>query len=295
MTTLDLHEMTSRIVTQLVGQFGNLLAGVMLYDEYKQEFVSYAFAGRGVGLIRKGARIPLGKGMIGQAGLTRRTQLSNNTSQHPHFVPLPGLDVRAEVVVPIMREDKLLAVFVMDSEEEEAFRPDDVLLLETLAAQLAPVIENAWLFGQLSASYDHTLHALVAALDARDRETEGHSRRVVAYSLAIAAKMGLTDSEVAVLQRGALLHDIGKIGVPDAILHKPGPLDEPEWEIMRQHPEWGERILAGIPFLEEAKKIVRAHQERWDGRGYPDGLTGQAIPLSARIFAVADTLVHRQR
>ncbi|MBI3764273.1 MAG: diguanylate cyclase, partial [Chloroflexi bacterium] len=170
-----------------------------------------------------------------------------------------------------------------------AFRPDDVLLLETLAAQLAPAVENAQLFRDLGASYDHTLDALAAALDARDKETEGHSRRVVAFTLALARRMNLPEEELATIQRGAILHDIGKIGVPDAILLKPGPLTDEERAIMRNHPEWGRRILSGIPFLAGAAEIVRAHQERWDGAGYPQGRKGEAIPLGARIFAVADT------
>ncbi|HET6319232.1 MAG TPA: HD domain-containing phosphohydrolase [Chloroflexota bacterium] len=150
--------------------------------------------------------------------------------------------------------------------------------------------ENARLFRELTAAYDHTLDALAAALDARDKETEGHSRRVVAYTLALAHLMQVCPDDIATLRRGALLHDIGKIGVPDSILRKPGALDEAEWVIMRQHPQWGERILSGIPFLQSAAEIVCTHQERWDGKGYPSGLSGESIPLGARIFAVADTL-----
>ncbi len=130
----------------------------------------------------------------------------------------------------------------------------------------------------------------MAALDARDKETEGHSRRVVAFTLALARRLEVTEAEMPTVRRGALLHDIGKIGVPDAILHKPGPLAEDEWKIMRQHPEWGASILRGIPFLESAVKVLLAHHERWDGGGYPRGLRGEEIPFGARIFALADTL-----
>jgi len=156
---------------------------------------------------------------------------------------------------------------------------------------LAPAIDNARLFRDLSASYDHTLDALVAALDARDKETEGHSRRVVIYTMALARQLGVggDEKELAIIRRGALLHDIGKIGVPDAILLKPGPLTDEERAVMRRHPEWGERILSGIPFLAGAAEIVCAHQERWDGKGYPRELQGETIPLGARIFAIADT------
>jgi HD-GYP domain-containing protein (c-di-GMP phosphodiesterase class II) len=139
-------------------------------------------------------------------------------------------------------------------------------------------------------SYQTTLDALVAALDAREHETSDHSQRVLRFTLAIADRMGTPDHLLHDIGRGALLHDIGKIGVPDAILLKPGVLTAEEWEEMRRHPQIGWTILKSIPFLEGAAEIVLSHQERWDGRGYPRGLGGEAIPLGARIFAIADTL-----
>lgn len=138
-------------------------------------------------------------------------------------------------------------------------------------------------------TYDATLHALSNALDVRDTETEGHARRVVRYMELIAEELGLPEDMYPTLRRGALLHDIGKIGVPDHVLRKPGPLNEAEWAVMRTHPDLGAGIIEEIPFLEEVAVIVRAHHERWDGRGYPDGLAGNDIPLGARIFAVADS------
>ncbi|HWV39671.1 MAG TPA: HD domain-containing phosphohydrolase [Vulgatibacter sp.] len=139
-------------------------------------------------------------------------------------------------------------------------------------------------------AYTHTLDALVAALDAREHETSDHSQRVVRFTRAIAEQMGISGHELGVMCRGALLHDIGKIGVPDAILLKPGPLNALEWEEMRRHPEIGFQILRGIRFLEEPSQIVLAHQEHFDGKGYPRALRGEEIPLGARIFAIADTL-----
>src|SRR6266550_7407992 len=129
-------------------------------------------------------------------------------------------------------------------------------------------------------TYDTTLQALSNALDVRDSETEGHSRRVVEYMELIIAQMPVVPGHLATLRRGALLHDIGKIGVPDNVLRKPAALSESEWALMRRHPEHGARIIA---------RIVRHHHERWDGKGYPDGLAGEAIPLGARVFAVADS------
>lgn len=138
-------------------------------------------------------------------------------------------------------------------------------------------------------TYDATLAALSSALDVRDTETEGHARRVVRYMELIAEVLKVPVAQHPTLRRGALLHDIGKIGVPDHILRKPGALTDGEWTTMKTHPDLGARIIANIPFLEEVAVIIRAHHERWDGNGYPEGLAGEHIPLGARIFAVADS------
>jgi putative nucleotidyltransferase with HDIG domain len=146
------------------------------------------------------------------------------------------------------------------------------------------------LLGRLQGSYQATLEALATALDTRDSETLGHSRRVASYTIAVARRLGVQEPDLTDIYRGALLHDVGKIGVPDAILRKPARLTDDEWAEMRKHPEAGYRILEGVPFLEEARRIVLSHQERYDGRGYPRGLKGKEIPIGARIFTVVDTL-----
>jgi putative nucleotidyltransferase with HDIG domain len=138
-------------------------------------------------------------------------------------------------------------------------------------------------------TYDATLTALTSALDFRDNETGGHSDRVVGYMELVLEQMNIRGAELATLRRGALLHDVGKIGVPDNVLRKPTALSESEWAVMKRHPEFGAQIIAGIPFLEDVARIVRHHHERWDGMGYPDGLKGDRIPLGARIFAVGDS------
>jgi hypothetical protein len=144
---------------------------------------------------------------------------------------------------------------------------------------------------QLRETYDGTLEALVSALDARDRETKGHSLRVAKYMMEIAYHMGIEPGteEWVDMQRGGLLHDIGKIGVSDTILHKPGPLTEEEWVDMRRHPKIGHDMIKEISFLSGAACIVLAHHERYDGKGYPNGLKSDEIPLGARIFVLADT------
>jgi putative nucleotidyltransferase with HDIG domain len=142
----------------------------------------------------------------------------------------------------------------------------------------------------LERSYDITLEALGDALDLKDAETEGHSKRVTAFTIAIARAMGLQKDQISVIARGAFLHDIGKMAIPDSILRKPGKLTPDEVAIMREHCYRGYQLLKRIPFLHEAAEIVYSHQEKFDGTGYPRGLRGEEIPLGARLFAIADTL-----
>ncbi|MDE3103569.1 MAG: response regulator [Acidobacteriota bacterium] len=143
---------------------------------------------------------------------------------------------------------------------------------------------------ELERSYDITLEAMAVALDMRDEETEGHSKRVTAYTIQLGRELGLNSTQLRTIARGAFLHDIGKIAIPDAILLKPGRLNEEEMAVMRQHCERGFQIVSKIEFLQEARDIVLSHHERFDGKGYPRGLSGQSIPLGARLFAIADTM-----
>lgn len=160
--------------------------------------------------------------------------------------------------------------------------------LESLVAARTDQLRKA--MTDLERSYDVTLEALGDALDLKDAETEGHSKRVTAYTIAIARALGLPKEEISVIARGAFLHDIGKMAIPDNILRKPGKLSHEETLIMREHCYRGYQMLRKIPFLSEACDIVYSHQEKFDGTGYPRGLRGEEIPLGARIFSIADTL-----
>lgn len=159
--------------------------------------------------------------------------------------------------------------------------------LELLVKQRTEELDHA--LSSVEDSYRMTLKALAAALETRDHDTHGHSERVVAFSLRLGQELRLDRETMRSLEFGSLLHDIGKIGVPDAILHKPAKLNEEEWKSMRQHPILGGRILGGIPFLKGAARVVSQHHEMWNGTGYPEKLKGEAIDINARIFAVADT------
>src|SRR6478672_5375572 len=160
--------------------------------------------------------------------------------------------------------------------------------LESLVAARTEQLRQA--MTDLERSYDITLEALGDALDLKDAETEGHSKRVTAFTIAMARAMGLAPDKILIIARGAFLHDIGKMAIPDAILRKPGPLTRDETAIMQEHALRGYQMLRKIPFLSEAAEIVYSHQEKYDGTGYPRGLKGEEIPLGARIFSVADTL-----
>jgi HD-GYP domain-containing protein (c-di-GMP phosphodiesterase class II) len=171
----------------------------------------------------------------------------------------------------------------------------DTELMEILADQVAIAIENSKLFNSLqnlnariSDAYDQTLRGWSHALELRDDETREHTDRVAEMTVRLGVEMGLGDDELITLKRGALLHDVGKLGVPDRILMKAGDLTDEEWDVMRRHPEFAHQMLSSISYLQPALEIPYYHHEKWDGTGYPFGLKGDEIPLSARIFAVAD-------
>lgn len=170
----------------------------------------------------------------------------------------------------------------------DTFQQEHAERLRSLAA--AKVDELQQSYEELGVAYHNLLEGLIRALDLRDTDTELHSWRVSEYSLFLAKRAGLGWDALTDIERGALLHDIGKIGISDAILRKPAALNEAEWVEMRKHPQLGYDMLTGIDFLQRASEIVLAHHERWDGAGYPRGLSGDSIPVGARIFALADTI-----
>jgi PAS domain S-box-containing protein len=213
----------------------------------------------------------------------------------PRLEMIKGMKISEYHAVPLQTRGKtlgVLEVFSVDERERDSEWHD---FLITLAGQGSLAIDVAIMIESLKASnkmikhaYDQTLEGLAMALELRDIEMEGHSRRVTELSMALAREMGLSDGELESFYRGALLHDIGKISVPDEILFKKGPLDESEWEIMKAHTVYARKLLSQIDYLVPSLDIPYCHHERWDGSGYPQGLKGEEIPLSARIFAIVD-------
>jgi hypothetical protein len=173
--------------------------------------------------------------------------------------------------------------------EDRPFRHDDSARVDVLCAFASSALTRLELAAQLEDHYTTTMEALVSALEARDPHTEAHAGRIRDLSTALAVALKLPSEERRAVKLGSILHDVGKIGVPDSILLKEGSLDEREWALMRRHPVIGEQMLRSVDFLKPAWPVVRHHHERWDGRGYPDGLLGRDIPIGARIVAVCDS------
>ncbi|MDX6676339.1 MAG: hypothetical protein QOE31_391 [Solirubrobacteraceae bacterium] len=194
-----------------------------------------------------------------------------------------------------MPTDEQLRIRIAELESELAQRAADAeekeLQLQRYAADLRETfMQERSRSAELRRSYMLTVRALASAVEARDAYTGRHAERVAAYGLALAEVFGMRLGDEPEIEFGFLLHDAGKVAVPDAILFKPGPLTDAERLVMQQHPVTGSEIVREIDFLGAARDVIRSHHERWDGSGYPDGLAGQDIPLSARVFAVADTL-----
>jgi putative nucleotidyltransferase with HDIG domain len=232
--------------------------------------------------------------------------LTTNAQEDPRFgkeTSIVSHQLRSILCVPMKLKDEVIGVMFLDNREQTGrFDDADQELLSAFADQAAMAIYNARLFDELQAAnldleaanmelqtaYEATLQGWVMALDLRDHETEGHTQRVTALTLEFARRIGFEARELVHIKRGALLHDIGKMGIPDGILLKAGDLSPEERERMQQHPTLAYEMLSPIEFLKPAVDIPYCHHERWDGTGYPRGLHGDQIPLSARIFSVVD-------
>jgi GAF domain-containing protein len=243
-----------------------------------------------------GAVLGPGEGVAGTVAATKEPILLDDYRTWPGRARVfSTAGIGSVVCVPILWREEALGSLFVDHEVPGRFGAADLETVRLFAEQAAVAIANARLIGELkgaaeelSRAYDATLEGWVRALDLRDRETEGHTQRVVERTIDLARRAGVPADGLVHLRRGALLHDIGKVGIPDRILQKAGPLTDEEWAIMRLHPTYARDMLAGIGFLRPALDIPWAHHEKWNGTGYPRGLSGEEIPLAARVFAVVD-------
>jgi putative nucleotidyltransferase with HDIG domain len=286
------------ILSHVVSQLQVDAADVLVLDSEGQA-LDYA-AGRGFRTrMREAVHIPIGEGHAGRAAEQRNMVRIPDLKESPSeprfdtFVTSEGF--MSYIAVPLVVKGKVKGV--LEVFQRTLLQPYAEWLdfLDTLAGQTAIAIDNASLFGnlqatnqELSQAYDATIEGWSRAMDLRDQKTEGHTQRVTSLTLELARTMGVDESKMMHIRRGALLHDIGKLGVPDHILFKPDALTSEEWEIMRRHPELAYEMLSSIKYLKPALNIPYFHHEKWDGSGYPLGLKGEQIPLEARIFAVID-------
>ncbi len=201
---------------------------------------------------------------------------------------------RDHCAAPLLVKGKVKGVLEVFHREPLQLNQEWVEFLETLAGQAAIAVDNMLLLENLQHSnadleqaYDHIIEGWSRALELRDRETQGHAQRVAEMTVRLAKALGVPREDWVHVRRGALLHDIGKMGIPDSILLKPGPLTKQEWVVMRRHVEYAVHLLSPIEFLRPAMDIPNCHHERWDGEGYPRGVAGEAIPLAARAFSVS--------
>lgn len=292
-TTLDIQTLIPRILDEVNKAINAEGQSLWLLNPDPTTITCRFATGAGADSIKR-VTVPVAHSIVGSTVLTQESLLIADAQKDARFYrgadDQTGFVTRSLMSVPLVREGKAIgAIQAVNKRTGGLFTRDDLDLFRSIADSAALAIENARLFTELQASYDNTLDALAAALDLRDRETEGHSRRVVEYTARLARQINLPADLITEIRRGALIHDIGKIGVPDAVLHKPGPLDPDERKVIERHPLAGYEMLVGIPYLHEEIKIVLGHQEKWDGTGYPHRLQGEAIPLGARLFAIADT------
>ena len=222
----------------------------------------------------------------------QRTLVYEDVSQSPDWLKMPAsVDVKSWIGAPLIVRGVCIGVLTVDSYTPNQFSPADGQLVSVFANHASIALENARLLEEAKNAYVQTVTALASAIDVRDSYTSGHSQRLAELAVKTGEIMGCSEEELNNIRWGGLLHDIGKIGVPDEILRKPGSLTPEEEKIMRRHPEIGAQMVEGVKSLAMVAPVIRAHQERYDGTGYPDGLKGEDIPKIARIICIANSYI----
>jgi len=296
--SMDLPLTLRVLLEQVTAQLKVDAASVLLLEENTQQLAYAAGQGFITNAIRD-VQLPLGRGFAGQVALQRKLiRVEDLRNQDLGVFPPRWIDnerFTAYIGVPLITKGMVTGVLEIFQRSPLGSDPVWMNFLESIANQAAIAIDNARLLKNLQTAnldltlaYDATIEGWAHALELRDGETEGHSHRVAAMTVALASEMGLRGDDLLHIRRGSLLHDIGKMAIPDAILKKQDRLTEKDWEIMRMHPIYSVQMLSPIDFLRPALSIPQAHHEWWDGTGYPRKLKAEEIPLAARIFAVVD-------
>ncbi len=297
-SNMELSETLRVVLHQTRARLHVDACAVLLLDPRAQTLEYASGQGFRTELITK-THLQLGQGRAGNAMQEERI-FGRAEIESPAEIPdraelIAEENFLAYFIAPLIAKDKLLGALEIYHRAPLVMKTEWLKFLETLAGQTAIAIDNATLFADLQRSnadltqaYDTTLEGWSTALDLRDKETEGHTQRVTRMSVRLAERMGVSPQDLVQIRRGALLHDIGKMGVPDRILLKPDKLTDEEWDIMRMHPSYAYQMLKPIAYLDGALDIPYCHHEKWDGTGYPRNLKGEGIPLAARIFSIVD-------
>jgi len=297
-SSVNLQVILQVLLDVLTNQLVVDAAAVLLLDAYTYNLEYTASRGFHTSALQH-TRLSLGDGLAGQAAAQQSIiHIPNLKEEITSLSKSPLLADEGFISyygVPLIAKSKIKGVLEIFHRTPLEPNPEWIGFLETLATETAIAVDNAEMFNdlqhsnlELTQAYATTLEGWSRALELRDRETEGHTQRVTEVTIELARRLGVDGNEIVHMRRGVLLHDIGKMGIPDSILLKPGPLTPEEWEIMRQHPVHAFKLLSTIHFLRPALDIPHYHHEKWDGTGYPLGLKGEEIPLAARIFAVVD-------
>jgi PAS domain S-box-containing protein len=297
-SSFDLKAILNIILYQIVNQLKVDAADILLLNPHNYA-LEYCVGKGFVTTAIERSRFLLGEGVVGQQIMERRTiNIPDLKAVLQNFIRadiFSGEGFATYSAAPLIAKGEVKGVLEVFNRTTCERDEEWVDFLETLAGQVAIAIDNSQLFAnlqrsnlELSMAYDATIEGWSRALDMRDSLTEGHTKRVTDIAMLLARTMGMGEADLVHMRRGIMLHDMGKMGIPDTILLKPGPLNEEEWKVMRMHPQYAYEMLAPISYLRPALDIPGSHHEKWDGTGYPRGLKGEQIPLAARIFTVVD-------
>lgn len=291
-STLKIEEVLRTGMKSAEEVLGAEASSIWEIDTEKQEIFFRVVSSEGASA--RGIRLKIGEGIAGWVVQHGQPQLVADARKDPRFSrkvdSTTHFVTKSMLCVPLLVNDGCIGAFqLLNKKSGELFNDRDLYLAQLLAGQIAVALDNARLYQEKRATLTNVALALADVIEMRDEYTGGHVQRVIDYSLLMGKEMGLDEETQETLQLSAALHDIGKIAVPDRVLNKQGPLDSEEFALMKQHPQTGTKMLLETRILQQIIPGMRSHHERWDGRGYPDGLKGEASPLQARIIAVADT------
>ncbi|MDI6776579.1 MAG: HD domain-containing protein [Syntrophales bacterium] len=286
-SSLELDEVLSSVFSNAAKILKADDGSLMLFDPEEGVLTIKKAHGLEKEIIRK-TRIKIGEGIAGSVAQSGEPLIIHGRVEGIQINRRKYVGVNS-ICVPLKTKKGVIGIIALNRKgDSESFTEDNLKLLSTMAHQAAVAIENASLYRDLRESYLSTIRALASALEAKDPYTKGHSDAVARYAVAIAERLDMSQEEIEGIEVAAVLHDIGKIGIQEDILNKPGKLDEKEWKEIEKHPEGSLKILNGISFPWDIKPIIYAHHEGYNGKGYPAGLKGEETPLGARIIAVAD-------